>query len=697
MQRNSAKLNRSSSREPKALFQRNKEELEDYWLSEHSQFKDVRWEFTPTTPGLKKTASTINWSIELFDGSKLTDPHHAARLHWSKTLLLTLLKMPAEGVPTMVGGVSAHQQSFKWLLSWMAINGYHVPSQLTAGVVSRYIDELPQFMLDCTDEEKITVSIARRALEALANLWRQRIPMAQMGIESISIDPFFRKSLASIADECAGQSVGWIKPIPDEVAVPMFNEALWFLSQPAEDILRLVAILAQHPNEGRAQRIKRMRRDLRRFEFGSGKDSSEPWHRPLAELPSDMYGESAAHRTTRMLAYDLLGACAIIVQGMSGMRISEICGLKGGIDPVSGLPSNVRLESSSRGLYEWFLVRSLLSKTKEGPPIEVDWVLGMRPEGSNEIPPAIRALQVLNRLFSLWRDHAVTDRLILQWRGHASLSHPSGTLKPILSDSLRKAMRDFIVDWVNLTALPNESRQKVSDGELIPWRESKGKIFSSHMLRKTWASFTLAANPSLLGAIQMQFHHLNMAVTEGGYIGNNPLQVEALDSVSRQRRNLLIYEMATGDSIAAGRMAQTLGDSIAEFKDDLGELPTSERWRIVDEWADNQELQFFFTEYATCCPVKTSEMRCHEISNTSLWFRRYPNFATRDSSVCAGCACAIIDKSHIAFWSERFTKSQIAIREAEAVGKMNGFRVILERAEQAKKILRKLGVNVSEL
>ncbi|PQK68895.1 integrase, partial [Pantoea ananatis] len=102
-------------------------------------------------------------------------------------------------------------------------------------------------------------------------------------------------------------------------------------------------------------------------------------------------------------------------------------------------------------------------------------------------------------------------------------------------------------------------------------------------------------------------------------------------------------------------------------------------------------------EYATCCPVKTSEMRCHEISNTSLWFRRYPNFATRDSSVCAGCACAIIDKSHIAFWSERFTKSQIAIREAEAVGKMNGFRVILERAEQAKKILRKLGVNVSEL
>lgn len=114
-------------------------------------------------------------------------------------------------------------------------------------------------------------------------------------------------------------------------------------------------------------------------------------------------------------------------------------------------------------------------------------------------------------------------------------------------------------------------------------------------------------------------------------------------------------------------------------------------------WGDAQDLQLFFSKHATCCPVKTSQMRCHDVSSTPIWLRRSPNYVEQEPSMCAGCACAIMDKTHEPFWSDRYVKCHISMREAK-IAKIEGrSKIISDRADQAKKILKKFGVNMDAL
>jgi len=375
-----------------------------------------------------------------------------------------------------------------------------------------------------------------------------------------------------------------------------------------------------------------------------------------------------------------------------------LLGIEAGIDDRTSLPKNVRLEESLTGLYEWFILHSVLSKTEDGLPREVDWILGMRPVGSAEIPLAVRALHILNKIYDPWREHAQSEYLFLSKGLGQMLPVRTTSLKAMSNDTLNRTIKRFIEQWVDLSQLPDESKHKSEDNDLVRWRESKGGIFSTHMLRKTWAQFTLACDSRLLPVIQMQFHHLSLAMTEGGYIGRNPLLIEALDSVSIQKRNLMLFESLTGKTSLAGRMGEQLEREMTQLRIKVGDLPTSEKWTRIVEWADSHDLQMFFSSHATCCPTRTSEMRCHDTVSTPIWIRQAPNNATREPNLCAGCACAVMDKSHEPFWSERYMENEKTIRKARANElELGYFREVRFRAEQAKSILKKFGANLSVL
>lgn len=388
----------------------------------------------------------------------------------------------------------------------------------------------------------------------------------------------------------------------------------------------------------------------------------------------------------------------IIIQATSGMRVSELLGILAGTDEITNLPRGVRLELSKTGQYEWFVIGSKLSKNEEGLPREVDWVLGMRPIGSNEMPLAVRGLQILNRLYEPWRERAQTDRLILTSLNGASLPVTSTRLGAMAGEKVNETMKRFISRWIDLSGLPDESRRKTEDNDLVRWRESEGTVFRTHMLRKAWAQFALACDSRLLPVIQMQFHHTSLAMTEGGYIGRNPLLLDELDSMATQKTNLAVFDIIVGKSRMAGRMGEQLEHALAKLRAEACELPTSDKWLQVVEWTERNDLKMFFTAHATCCPTRSSEMRCHDSANTPIWLRHSPNTTTREPSLCAGCACAIMDKSHEPFWSERYVECEVSVRQAMVAGAHSGqFREIRFRADQARSILKKFGADLDAL
>jgi len=703
----------------KKIHELSRDELDQYQVSEHSSFNDKVWLFSNPTPGSKKSQSSLNWGMELFDGSRLIDKQHTARLYWARVLMLTLLVLPSDGRKPAPGSMGPIQVEFKWLLSWMSEAGYYYPHELTQGVIQNYVDQLPSFIAARTDDAEIGVSVAVRTLAILVRLWDQRLALSKMGVKSLACHPFDGRGAWAIAKNVATKVPGWIKPLPDEVAIPLLNKAAWFLGTPADDVLRLLDVIrdplagtviqvkrsrggevARKKSGTRKQaRLRRARKFLDSFEFGIPPGHTQPWHGPFASISECSSARKSARMSRiRELWESVRDAASILVQACSGMRVSELLGIQAGIDEASGLPNGVRLEQSTTGLYEWFVISSILSKTEEGVPREVDWVLGMRPVGSREIPLAVRALCILNQLYEPWRARARTQQLILSGKCGTTLSVASTALGAMASTKLNESMQRFIECWVDLSDLSDESARKTEDNDLVPWRESKGAIFRTHMLRKSWAQFALACDPRLLPAIQMQFHHLSLAMTEGGYIGRNPLLLGEISSMSVQKVYLTVFDSVMGKSALAGRMGEQLEFSLAKLRHEVGELPTSIKWQRAVEWSDRNDLKMFFTAHATCCPTRASEMRCHDASGTPIWLRKAPNTATREPSLCAGCACAIMDISHEPFWSDRYVACETSARQAAAAGlHIGSFREIRFRADQARNILRKFGSDIGAL
>jgi hypothetical protein len=387
----------------------------------------------------------------------------------------------------------------------------------------------------------------------------------------------------------------------------------------------------------------------------------------------------------------------LTIQGLSGIRINELLGIEAGFDEATGLPRGVRIEDSATGLYEVFIISTVLSKTEKGLPREMDWVLGMRQKGATDEPLPVRALRVLNRLQAPWRERANTTRLILSGRVGTTLSHTTSALGGMTRLAMLSCMKRFILRWVDLSRLPNESKHKFKDNDLMEWRESKGNIFKSHMLRKTWAQFVFAVDPHLMPAIQLQFHHLSMAMTDTAYIGNNHLLLSDMDSVRTQARNMMILDMVLGRNPLAGRMGEQLDQVTKELAAQVKGLSTTNAYLKVIKFCEHEQLQIFFSPHGACMPIQTHEMRCHEEVGTPLLLRRQPNARTRQPSLCAGCSSFVLDARHTDFWAERFMDNWLAYKRAELRGEISGFNVIKERAEQAGKLLKSLGVNVMDL
>lgn len=694
------------------LHRRRDSGLQDAFVSEHSRWKESRWCFDNRTPGAHAGSSTIYWDYELPDGLTLMDDAHFALADWSRRFAWSLVAEPGDGAsPLAPGSIGNFATGHKTFVMWMVRNNYKLPHQLDEVALLAYLRDLPEILAEDEqdDEAEVGIGIAQayNRVRIPILLWQQRKALASAGIASTPRPPWEGRSALDVAQDIATKAAGFIKPLPDEVAIPILNKAAWFLGTPTEDVIRLHQSCmdayyrppGSHPNgPGTSPDAAKVRRRRAQHTFAFTVLPSEhcSWLEDRRQLDSSALNGAIDAQLVRQLVLAVRSAAVITIQAGSGMRISEICGLPAGIDAASGLPACVRIETSSTGLNELFIVRTVLSKTEETPR-DVDWVVGMRPLGSNELPLPVQALIVLNRLFEPYRSMIGTPRLLVTFSNNRGLPRASKSVRPILADDLREYMKRFIEEWVDLSNLPDESAHKVEDSDLVPYRESKGRCVQTHQLRKSFGNFAFAVDTRLLPVLQMQFHHISQAMTEHAYVGRNPAQIEAFSSVQRQQANMLVFEMATGRTLTAGLMGEQIEQSIGDLRKKLKGMSTHNSWKEVVRFVNDYDLRLWFAPHGKCLPLIPESMRCHLLAGTTHWLNREPNYSTRSPSICVGCQCFVFDARHGPFWEARYIDNWLAYKRAEALGSAGQFRVMRERAGQARILLSRIGVRVEHL
>lgn len=408
----------------------------------------------------------------------------------------------------------------------------------------------------------------------------------------------------------------------------------------------------------------------------------------------------------RQLVLAIRSAAHLVLQATTGMRISETCGLKAGIDETTGLPLSITLQDGLAGLTEVFIIRSDLSKT-EDTPRAVPWVLGSRPKGSTDLPPAVQAILVVDRLLAPWRALVGTDDLFINFASGQGLPKTRKGLGRITSDNLRNDVKDFVAEWVDLTNLPDEAERKTGDKDLVPYRESHGRIIKTHQMRKSFGHFAANIDRRLLPMLQMNFHHVSAAMTDGSYTGN-PILERDINDVRHQDLAFISLELAQGASGMAGRYGERLERKIAaELGARIAGLSTQDAYLEAFVYVEEAGInRMFFEPYGICGALSASEMACHDVggtANVARWESSLtPNYETRQPSLCAGCACFAIARRHRPFWETRYIDNAGQLRVCEALGQkgplVDGYLMLTEaQAQQSLAICRKLGSEMDEL
>ena len=331
------------------LWELTPDKFAEFSVTPLSKGKDLIWALPVTTPGARQTSCQLNWSMNLRNGSRLTDPQHTKRLGWAQKLMALILHAPSNGEPPAAQSLMTFQQGFKWLISWMVEHCIHTPGELNP---AEYIEDLPRYIAEAnTEEEDITEAQVSRALHTLPFLWSERRMLHRWGESGLAHNPFREHGIKHYSQAIATKLKGWIPPLPDEVAIPLFNKVAWWLGQPAEDVIRLLeyvqdplagtdiehamftsktGIRTRKAGGGKIARIGRANNFLAKFQFSTLPNDTKPWHAPMDAAFDG--GRTTRLTEARVLFDAVREACVFSIQGMSGMRISELMGIEAGLD-----------------------------------------------------------------------------------------------------------------------------------------------------------------------------------------------------------------------------------------------------------------------------------------------------------------------------------------------------------------------------
>lgn len=663
-------------------------------VSSRSLWTDPQWHLDVTKIGLTADAGTLRWDIDLGNGESLLAPRWADLLEDCRKFAFSLMTDVRSG-PTMdaVTVASNLRAQLAKLLRWMCENRYERFSQLDAEASWEYHDHILASMQrrEKGKAGKVAAGVLQFELQVLATIYRQSSALEDAGVEPMPEAPYDGDSPWSVAQEAANTEDGWIPPLPDAVALRMLAECNRWLGQPFDDIVVVRdLLLSTSPASAKATAVRRpVETMLSEFEFGTVPGEAAPWW-AWPEPDETNKDTTRNSREVRKLITYAASACVTLVQGTTGMRISEIAALRAGVNPETGLPRYVKTERSKTGLNELFFLESQVTKIHGGKMMR--WVIGMRPAGATYLPPPVQALLRLEHLLAPWRDAARLPWLFLVPGTGSSLQRPrkADAVRPASRNHIAHCMKRFAGQCGGLNQLPDELKTPSGTVDL---RRYKAGGIKTHQWRKTFALYVLRTDPKMLPAIAQHFKHMSLLMTEQGYIGNDPELLESFDSVRRQRTVEFLLHQATGSDAIAGGMAELVREHRERLRAVIGESVGQEAYDRMEAWVLEGDLRIWYGEHGKCLMSLTpGNARCHTLGATDPWFKREPNYAHRSPTVCGGCKCFAVDGEHVDFWQKRHRKhSGLLAAERAHSGE---YRVALERVRQSAAILRTLGVDV---
>jgi integrase len=545
---------------------------------------------------------------------------------------------------------------------------------------------------DLDEDDRITYGQVSARIKTAYYVYAQRSRLQARGLPYSDLVPFAGRKVKAVAGELAAHVVKRIPPLPDDIVQPLLQAALKWVDHYSADVIRLQTTYldarktAVESGLARATINKRVREAIADFSFDAHGVDGEAWRDRLKAFNALIEdGRETIYRQVETLRYFTIrvrSAAVCILQYMVGLRSNEICGLEGGWNDQEGLPSCVFRRYSSSGLMEMFYLRGVVSKGKPGPR-EAEWLLGCRPAGATYLPPPVRAVCVLEKLFAPWRTLGGRPQLVVHFTSGRGVPWNSESISAFKVSTLIRNFKRFVSSEVDFSRLPFESKR---GEDLSIYKQSEGRSILASQGRKTFAAYVLDVRTSLIPAVRQHFKHYNDATTESAYYPTEVRLRNEVDDVIESETINFFVSVVQGKRLA-GRMGDVISQHFgrkrfADVKD------YAECVRRVADIVTTHDLRIFFSDHGNCfIKAKPLESRCRAASGTVSWSATSPDFSIRNPGMCGGCGCFAIDVSHFGFWAEREEHYLMMVKKAKRAGREQEFAVHKARAGQAGKVV----------
>ncbi|WP_448242939.1 hypothetical protein [Pseudoxanthomonas mexicana] len=670
-------------------------------------FDEKTWRLHNSTPAAHPRQSTINWAIDMGAGGLLTDPQHYALWAELRWVVVTRILDPREGKAAAATTAATLGNALTFLAQWMASEGLTSLSEISSDESWLFVEhvvgsrlqatgdseeEAPRGIWEQAEEEQderaslsFTATINR--LGALHIAYAQRAALRDAGAASLPEAPFEGRTPYDVVVNDVGLSrEGKLEPIPDDVAIPTLNAAVRLLGQPADDVISLQAQrLALADRIGGEDALDRPEKGamelLTRFEFSVLAGEEIPWQARIRNKEVRTYRDGRTvtlepFQKLRRLIIDIMVACAIVLQGLTGVRSHELIGLVLNEETDDGLPSLVSLRQSRDKTVDLFILNGRTFKgSRKG---DAEWLLGSRLTGTQIVPITLRALEVLARLLEPWRRLSGRRDLFLTFSSSRSLPRRGAGIGRMTSMTMTTMMKDFVYERVDLSQASLSSRQEFEVMNLI----------RGYRWRTTFATFVYRISDKLLPVISMHFQHTRTAMTMQGYIGNNPALIEACNSARSQTSAEYLLRLASPNTKVIGGGSLV----VAKLKEELQELINLQDGSTLMERAvstvDKYRFYIYDSAYSLClAALRPNESECNKIEGGAGWRMPFPNDTYRSPQLCGGCRNMVVTQEHREFHQRRADSNEALAAEAKKAGSEGSAVIAERRARQSRQYL----------
>lgn len=682
------------------------------------------WRFHHKNPA--HPVISINWRFALPKGGFSTEPQFYIMLESFKTVVWGMLTNDAYGKKLSIGTLQSIsggiREAFRWFV-WVGVKDF---SRITPALQQQYLDVLPRLILsrnevypdfiaegysfgyhsssvraavdDISEEEDegvelksddeddgFTYTQVTNRISILYYIHSQRELLKKRRLPVFTLAPFKGKSSGEVTSTIVAYTITRIPALPEAVSVPMLDEVFRWVDEVGPQVRSVH--LAFHESRSREQdALKYVFEELDSAGFSEDRLARLPWRERTEgyDVNADDPLASGSHRM-RLAVLMLRDACVLAVQYLAGLRISEVCSTRVLKAKLNGLPSCIYRRQSHDGLMDLYFLKGLLVK-RQGAPLPTDWVIGCAPCGSKVLPVIVRALNLLHDVYSPFLKEGEESPLFMHFGNRWGMPGKAESVHQASGTDLQRGCRRFIRCFVDLSQLPDYDR---NGNSLVRYRRTRGQCIRTHQGRKSFAEFCLKTRSTALSALSLHFKHLTESITYSGYFA--PIQ-RLHDDVEMFSHSATVdfFVSRSEGKVVFGAMAAVVNRFFDEFKlrgiKDLAKL----REKVTDIVLVH-DLRIYFNDNGNClisiAPLKS---RCQAASGGASWMHTWPNEKTRTVSMCAGCDCLALDRSHLPFYEERAARWKEAAKDRTN-------RIAVKSYEQSRKIIHilKAGVDVA--